>query len=49
MSPLTSAIATEGVPSNPANGVTKLITLSPLASSTRTVAGLPLPPGTATA
>ncbi len=36
MSPLTSDIATEGVPSNDGNGVTKAMTVSPLPS------GLPI-------
>ncbi len=49
LSPFTSAIATEGVPSNDGNGVTNAITLSPLPSWTRTVAGLSFDPGTATA
>ena len=49
MSPLTSAIATDGVPSKSGNGYTVCITLSPLPSRTCTVAGLPSDPGTATA
>jgi enoyl-CoA hydratase len=44
-----AAIATDGVPSNPGNGVTNAITLSPLPSCIWTVAGFPPEPGTATA
>ena len=49
MSPFTSAIATDGVPSKSGNGVTVASTLSPLPSCTCTVAGFPFEPGTATA